>query len=162
MRRIVVTGGLAVFAGMFALPGSVGPTHAPATAAVPQVDKRLINLQGFFQKRDCPARKYASDFLWAADLYSLDWRLLPSISFVESTGGKAARNNNLFGWNSGNTRFPSVRASIHEVARKLAHSKPYRGKTLVNKLLTYNPRAEYAQRVLEVMQAIHPSESVAE
>ena len=66
-----------------------------------QLLDRLARLQAFFGKSDCPAKAYSDEFLTTADRYDLDWRLLPSISYVESTGGKSARNNNLFGWDSG-------------------------------------------------------------
>ena len=68
-----------------------------------------------------------STFLEAADDYALDWRLLPSLSYVESTGGKAARNNNLFGWNSGRAQFPEPRRRYpHDPGFNLAHSERYR------------------------------------
>ena len=72
-------------------------------------------LKAFFGKLDCPAKDYSGDFIAVAERYDLDWRLLPSISYLESTGGKAAKNNNLFGWNSGRTGFASAAAGIHEV-----------------------------------------------
>ena len=53
-------------------------------------DPRLKSLRSFFDKANCPAWKYSAVFLEAADTYDLDWRLLPSISYVESTGGKSA------------------------------------------------------------------------
>ncbi|MBZ5576748.1 MAG: hypothetical protein LAP40_09340 [Acidobacteriia bacterium] len=97
-------------------------------------------------------------FLEAADRNDLDWRLLPSISFIESTGGKAAPNNNMFGWDSGRAEFPSAVASIHTVGYRLGHSHLYRDKDVDGILATYNPNAEYAERVKSVMRQISPSE----
>jgi len=121
-------------------------------------DRRFLTLRDFFRKSDCPAEKYSAAFLEAADHYALDWRLLPSISFVESTGGKSARDNNLFGWDSGRAHFPTATAGIHAVGYRLAHSDLYRDKKLDGLLATYNPNAEYAQKVKSVMRRISPSE----
>jgi hypothetical protein len=118
----------------------------------------LTSIRAFFEKFDCPAWRYAAVFLEAADSYELDWRLLPSISYVESTGGKAARNNNLFGWNSGKTHFPTTSAGIHAVGYRLSHSELYRDKSLDQLLATYNPTEEYAAKVKSVMQRISPTE----
>lgn len=133
---------------------------APATvdlgrAAEPMKnDPRLPILENFFAARHCPVRALAQEFLLAADENGLDWRLLPSISFVESGGGKIARNNNIFGWGSGHHRFSSIRESIHTIAAKLAHSKLYRDKDTDRILSTYNTRRRWADRVRSVMRSI--------
>ncbi|HTS25828.1 MAG TPA: hypothetical protein VMH81_08130 [Bryobacteraceae bacterium] len=119
-------------------------------------DPRLEKIRTFFATLDCPAWKYAATFLEVADDYALDWRLLPSLSYVESTGGKLARGNNLFGWNSGRAQFSSPHAAIHTIGFNLAHAKQYRDKDLDALLLTYNPKAEYVAKVKSVMQRIAP------
>ena len=118
----------------------------------------MKRLEKFFQRAGCPAQKYSYTFLEAADAYDLDWRLLPSISFIESTGGKAARNNNLFGWDSGRAEFASPAAGIHTVGYRLSHSSLYRHKDLDGILATYNPDAEYGEKVKAVMRRISSSE----
>jgi len=97
-------------------------------------------------------------FVEAADAYDLDWRLLPSLSFIETTGGKAARNNNMFGWDSGRTKFTTAAAGIHAVGYNLANSDTYRGKKLESLLATYNPYPDYARKVKSVMRSIAPAE----
>jgi hypothetical protein len=155
----LVAGGLAVFAGMISLPPAVSPLQAPNTPAQDySKDPRLTALRTFFQRAECPAVQYVREFLDAADRYALDWRLLPSISFVESTGGKAARNNNLFGWDSGKAQFSSPSAGIHEVGYRLAYSALYKDKDLDEVLTTYNPDVEYARKVKSVMRRIAPKE----
>jgi hypothetical protein len=147
MRRLL-TGGLVVFAGMVTLPERVSPQQWHRTSAPDyRDDPRLESLRRFFQKGDCPAQAYSQAFLEAADIYELDWRLLPSISFIESTGGKVAPNNNMFGWDSGRAQFDSPTAGIHKVGYQLAHSER-----------TYNPNAEYAQKVKRVMRHIARTE----
>lgn len=155
----MLTSGLMVFAGMVSLPASVSPgqTHSSPPPDY-RHDPRLRTLQRFFGKAGCPAQKYSDAFLEAADTYDLDWRLLPSISFVESTGGKAARNNNFFGWDSGRAAFPTPTAGIHAVGYRLAHSELYRDKDVDGILATYNPNADYAAKVKSVMRQISRSE----
>jgi len=152
------TARVALFAGMVSLPASVSPRLAQQPAPDYRQDPRLASLRHFFQRWDCPAWKYAAVFLEAADFYDLDWRLLPSISFIESTGGKAALNNNWFGWDSGRARFPNTSAGIHTVARTLSRSELYRDKSTDEILAIYNPDAEYAARVKTVMRRISPRE----
>jgi hypothetical protein len=147
---------------MFA--GAVSPVaishHEPAQqpAAEYRKDPRFEVLRAFFEKSDCPAQHYTADFLEAADRYELDWRLLPSLSFVESTGGKMARNNNLFGWDSGRTQFASPSEGIYQVGYRLAYSDLYRDKDLDGLLATYNPDVEYAPKVKYVMRSIAADE----
>lgn len=153
MRRLL-SSGLIVFAGMVAVPVAVAPLTGPETDY--KKDPRFAILRSFFSKADCPARHYAEVFLAAADRYNLDWRLLPSISYVESTGGKSAKNNNLFGW--GTASFSTPTASIHAVGYRLANSALYRDKDLDGVLSTYNRNADYPQLVKSVMRRIAPAE----
>jgi hypothetical protein len=157
MRKLLP--GLAVFAGV--VSGPAGPAlENPLATPAPEyrTDARLTALRGFFRKFECPALDYAAEFLEAADDYDLDWRLLPSISYVESTGGKAARNNNLFGWDAGRAEFTSPSAGIHQVGYRLAYSGLYRDKNTDEILATYNPNSDYAAKVKFVMRLIAPAE----
>jgi hypothetical protein len=151
-----------MFAGLLAAPvatnianpGVMNPVNTPAP------DPRLVRLQQFLSERDCPLTKYAADLIEAADANNLDWRLLPSISVVESGGGKDYINNNVFGWDSCRQKFPSVRAGIHIVASRLANSVLYRDKGVDDLLKTYNPAiSTYPSRVKAIMQSIARSES---
>jgi hypothetical protein len=141
-------------AGLLAAPATVSVQQYQAAPEVKQDDPRLSRLQKYFGDRDCPLRDSAKDFLVAADQNELDWRLLPSISIIESSGGKDFTNNNVFGWGSSKERFSSVRAGIHYVAAQLGKSRRYRGKNIDGKLRIYNPLPEYPQRVKAVMRAI--------
>ena len=141
-------------AGLLAAPGTVSVQQFHASPAVDQKDPRLSRLQKYFGDRDCPLRDSAKDFLIAADQNQLDWRLLPSISIIESSGGKDYTNNNVFGWGSAKEKFSSVRAGIHYVAAQLGKSRRYKGKSLDGKLQLYNPLPEYSERVKAVMRAI--------
>lgn len=121
-------------------------------------DPRLARIQRYFQQRDCPAHELAVDFILASDRHDLDWRLLPSICMVESTGGKAFINNNMFGWDNGRTRFSSLREGIYVVAERLSNAEWYREKPLDQLLRTYNPVPGYPRRVKAVMRALGPAD----
>ncbi len=120
-------------------------------------DPRTIRLKKFFSRLHCPVTYLAEDFIHAADENQLDWRLLPSISVIESGGGKAYRNNNIFGWNNGQDPFPTIRAGLNEVAFKLGHSPLYRNRDIAGKLHVYNPDEAYADSVMTVMNRISPA-----
>jgi hypothetical protein len=147
-----------MIAGMLAVPAKV--TQSELATPTYENDPRLETLKGFFNEMRSPGQDLSEDFLWAADRHDLDWRLLPSISVVESGGGLDARNNNLFGWDGGKASFPSVRAGIHNVADRLANSKLYRDKDLDDLLRTYNPNANYPHVVKSVMRRISRSEKL--
>lgn len=119
-------------------------------------DPRLVRLERYFEERQCPVKPLAREFVAAADRHHLDWRLLPSIAVVESSGGKTFHNNNIFGWKNGDHRFHSVKESIHTVAERLANSHYYRNKPLEKILTTYNPVPGYSERVTDVMNDLGP------
>jgi hypothetical protein len=91
-----------------------------------------------------------------ADAHHLDWRLLPSLAFIESGGGQRNRLNNIFGWDNGASRFVSAREAIHHVAEALAEARAYKGKDLTGKLDAYNPTPGYRRLVTAVMERISP------
>lgn len=153
MRKVLLASGL------FAFPAMVNIAQVAANASTAQHDPRLKKLERFFADRDCPLRESAADFLEAADRNDLDWRLLPSISMVESSGGKDYRNNNVFGWDSCRESFSSVGEGIHYVASQLANSKLYRHKNLDGKLRTYNSNPGYPHRVKAFMRVMDPGEA---
>ena len=159
MRKLL-SNGLAVFAGVVSIPGhgTQADSARPATVEYRSdpKDSRLAFLRNFFEHSNCPAAKLSPVFLEAADMYALDWRLLPSLSFVETTGGKSARNNNLFGWDSGRAAFSSAAAGIRAVAASLANSALYRDKDVDGILKTYNSTDGYARKVKDVMRRIGP------
>ena len=141
-------------AGLLAAPFTTSVQEYRAQPPVDKNDPRLARLKKYFAARDCPLKDSAQDFLLAADQNALDWRLLPSISMIESSGGKDYKNNNVLGWDSCKERFSSVRAGIHYVAAQLGKSSRYKGKDVDRKLRIYNPLPEYSQRVKAVMRSI--------
>jgi len=162
MRKLF-SNGLVVVAGVVSLPGNnpvADPAKPVAAECRKEHDLRLASLRSFFRKGNCPAAELSPVFLEAADSNALDWRLLPSISFIESTGGKFARNNNIFGWDSGRAAFRSAVEAVRSVASSLARSATYRHKGVDEILHAYNPDADYAAKVKYVMRRIAPREKL--
>lgn len=53
------------------------------------LDPRAQILKDYLDKHNSPLASYAQDFIDAADMYDVDWRLVPAIAGTESTFGKA-------------------------------------------------------------------------
>jgi hypothetical protein len=125
-------------------------------------DPRWILIKQFFLERDAPAHRFAEDFLIASDRNGLDWRLLPSIALIESTGGKAARYNNIFGWANCTVHFKTVSEGIYRVASRLRHADSYKNRTTVDQILwIYNPQPDYVRQVHAVMDRLGPANLMA-
>jgi hypothetical protein len=162
-RSALLTKRLLIMAGLVSLPiawkAETAPRPEPAPLSTSRPvgpDVRALRLQRFLSKLHCPVANLAEDFVRAADDNHIDWRLLPSIAVIESGGGKAYKNNNIFGWNNGDEFFPTIRAGLHEVAFKLGKSSLYRKRDSLEKLRIYNPNESYAPQVLAVMARIGP------
>lgn len=142
-----------------ALLGASAVGVAQTGPAVPlcESDMRCLAIRNFFHRHGSPLVRLAPRFLAAADEHQLDWRLLPALSMVETTAGKFGRPTNVFGWNSGRARFKSVEAGIDFVAKRLATSPVYAGRTARGILEKYNPaRAAYVGKVTKRMMEISP------
>jgi hypothetical protein len=159
MKRFLPSG-LMIFAGVLGIAAASANTDQDVTKIRKKFDLRETILRRFFKENHAPAERYAGVFVSEADTYDLDWRLLPSLSMVESGGGKFARGNNLFGWANGRSTFDSISEAVHHVAETLSLGKAYRGKDLEAKLWTYNHGVAYKTAVLNVMNKIYPSPQV--
>jgi hypothetical protein len=69
-----------------------------------EVEFKKVNrkeaLEKFFEKYNSPLKDNADTFIMVADTYNIDYRLIPSISCMESTCGKflIEGSYNPFGW----------------------------------------------------------------
>lgn len=118
-----------------------------------KTDPRVEQVRLFFEKYKSPAAKYAKLFVTVADENNLDWYLLPSIAFIESGGGKAYRNNNIFGWDSGKHKFSSIEQGIRYVGHAMTVG-PYANKNTLQKLRVYNTYVHYQVVAKKVMMWI--------
>lgn len=145
--------GLVLMAGVLGAAAATGHAdHDPATQL--KFSIRGAILHRFLQQTRCPVESYAETFIMEADAHHLDWRLLPSLAFIESGGGQKSRRNNIFGWDNGASRFNSAAEAIHHVAEALTEARPYKGKDLPGKLAAYNPTPGYRSLVTAVMERI--------
>jgi len=155
IKKFVMTKAV-VFAGLLSLPTASPQENNVAHSAKRTQDPRTRILQTFFVRYQCPAAQFVDVFITAADENALDWRLLPSISIIESGGGKAAVNNNIFGWDGGRIVFKSIPHGIRTVAQVLSKSDLYRHKNTDDILRLYNPYPDYGFRVKAVMRSLGP------
>jgi len=118
-------------------------------------DPRAARLEHFFKTYHCPTPYPTFEYLRAADGYGLDYRLLPAVSIRETSCGRAERQqHNAWGYHPGHQEFPSVASGISFVAQRLAEHPLYKGKTMKEKLLTYNPRPAYPGEIDHIMRQI--------
>jgi hypothetical protein len=147
--------GLVLLAGF--LGASAATSHADHDVTkARKTDVREAILRRFLKETHSPIESYAETFIQEADSHKLDWRLLPSLAFVESGAGQRNKRNNFFGWNNGEDRFATATEAIHHVAEALAEARPYKGKDLVGKLAAYNRTPGYRKLVTGVMTQICP------
>ena len=153
--------GFMLFAGVLGIAAAATHTDQDITKVRKKFDLRETVLRRFFKEKHCPVQEFTEVFLAEADAHHLDWRLLPSLAFVESGGGKTSKGNNLFGWANGKQTFNSVTDAIHTVATTLASGRAYRGKDTLAKLSAYNQNTDYPAMVMSIMRQISPNPSVA-
>lgn len=112
---------------------------------IDHADGRSKIIENFFKSYKAPLFAYSSHFIQVADKYDLDWRLLPSISMQESSGGKKIIKNsfNPFGYGIyGNlvTRFNSWEEAIERVGKALREDYINQGlKTPYQIMTKYTP-----------------------
>jgi len=130
------------------------PLLMPRPVAIAKPDLRGARLERFFKAYGCPSPHHVAEYLQAADDYRLDYRLLPAVSIRETLCGVGAWQNNRWGYHPGEQTFPSVAIGIDFMGRVLTEGAFYKGKTLEQKLLTYNHRAAYTDEVKSIMRQI--------
>jgi hypothetical protein len=117
-------------------------------------DPRFLKLESFFRRYNCPAPQHILAYLRAADGFGLDYRLLPALSIRETQCGRTERQNNRWGYKSGRQGFASIEAGIDYIAEQLSQARPYRDRTLRQKLFKYNPLAAYPAEIMHIMGQI--------
>ena len=146
MRKIIYINFIKVFLlFLFAKPvyASV-PPMSEQSAQITQVhlaqklvDERVHKLEEYLATHNSPLTPYAKVFIDHADKYGLfDWKLVPAITGVESTFGKAIPTNsyNAYGWGNGSVVFTSWEQSIDLVSQALKEKYIDRGLDTVEKI----------------------------
>lgn len=126
--------------------------------------ERAAKIDAFYGQWNLPLKGQGLAMVQAADAYGLDWRLVASIGFIESTGGKFMIKGtyNAFGWGGGRIAFKSYDESISRITKHLAGLDDatdhyYAGKTLDQIIDTYNPpsvRHDYKKLIKGTMDKI--------
>lgn len=101
-------------------------------------DLRLKKLSGYLKSKKSPLADYSDFFIDKADEYGLpDWRLVPAITGVESSFGKAIPYNsyNAYGWNNGVYNFNNWPESIEVVTKTLKEKYINRGLDTPEKIM---------------------------
>lgn len=124
-------------------------------------------IDSYFESRNMPLSGYGMKMIEEAEKNNLDWRLIPAISVIETTGGKfMCKNpkapNNPFGWGSCKFGFESIDIAIETIAKNLGGNNPktakfYAGKDIEGILKSYNPPSvvpDYSTKVMKVMELI--------
>lgn len=106
----------------------------PTLATLNSPDARTIKLAKFFHNYNSPLEPYAQDFIDQADKNSLDYRLLPAISGVESTFGRNYNSGsfNVYGWGGGNVYFSSWEDGIASVSKGIKENYVDKGAKDIN------------------------------
>lgn len=113
-------------------------------------DPRAAKIDAYFAQWDLPLTGHGKGMIAAADKYGIDWRLLPALAMLETTGGKNLcdynQNMNAFGYGSCQIHFKTFEESFEAVAKTLSGngsktSHLYKGKSLEGILEVYNPPA---------------------
>jgi len=136
-----------------------------------EVEVKAEAIDAYFRVRNMPLEGMGLKMVQEAEKNGLDWRLLPAISVVESTGGKNACKNaahSFMGWGSCKINFNSDEEAIEIVAKNLGGNNPntdqhYADKTTKEILQKYNPPSvapNYAEKVMRVMNEIGENEMV--
>lgn len=87
------------------------------------LDEKALVLRDYLAQHNSPLQYHAQDFIDAASIYEVDWKLVPAIAGVESTFGKAIPGGyNGWGWGVYGDQaiyFSSWREGIFEVTKGL-------------------------------------------
>ena len=117
------------------------------------ISQKANKIDNYFRKRNMPLAGHGMKFVLIAEKYDIPYNFIPSISIIESTGGKKSFYHNPFGF--GRKRFSSYDEAIEYVAQTLSEHKYYKGKSLYQKLSVYNCcDKHYKQKIFLTMEKI--------
>lgn len=121
-------------------------------------DERVLALTQVFKKYNSPLAPYAFLYVKYADLYNVDWKLLPSISGLESSFGifLMPESYNAYGWGGGYIYFNSWEDGIKTINKALRENYINRGADDVYKIgPIYAEAKHWSTRVAFFMNEIN-------
>ncbi|MEX0621631.1 MAG: hypothetical protein WD187_01365 [Candidatus Woykebacteria bacterium] len=111
---------------IFTAPENISGDIGDVLSAIQSQDARPVLVDRFLSKHNSPMAGLGLKFVEAADINSLDWRLLPALAFQESNLGKKIPegSHNPFGWaiypgKSSGASFDSWEKAIELVAIRM-------------------------------------------
>ena len=114
-------------------PETIFPTDPKELITAKKLYPKAEILRGYLAKHNSPLQYNAQDFIDAANLYDLDWRLVAAISGTESTFGKFIPGGyNGWGWGVYGTNaiyFSSWREAIFTISQGLRENYVNKGYT---------------------------------
>lgn len=132
----------------------VTPYPKPANYT-PSQDIRIIALKKFFQEYKSPLSNYAEDIVKNADLWGIDYAIIPAISMQESGGCKKIPEGSYNCWGFGIygtkiTKFPGFKEAIEQVSKTVKEAYIKKGltnATLVEDRWTPSSRGQWSYSV---------------
>lgn len=117
-----------VYAGEYDLKTQLTGSSLQGSTKIFTIDPRILALNKFLLDYHSPMAPYAEIFITQADKYGLDWRLVVSISGVESAFGNIIprNSNNAWGWrginrnDAGWSMFASWPDAISHITQRIA------------------------------------------
>lgn len=163
---------LIVFSTQPVLAEKVEGNVVPEQIEAKQLDEKAEILARYLAKQDSPLQYHAQDFIDAAKMYNLDWRLLPAIAGVESTFGQFIPGGyNGWGWGVyGNQAiyFSSWKEAIFTVSKGLRENYLDKGLTdpyAMNQIYAVSPawggKVDYFMKDLEKFAAQFEKQDLA-
>ena len=131
-------------------------SNIPVKANV--LDARVKALKNVFTNHNSPLVDEAVNYVKYADMYGVDWKLLPAISGLESSFGLRLMpgSHNAYGWGGGHIYFESWEDGIRVINKALAERYMARGATdvwLIGPIYAESPT--WAVRVNRFMNEIN-------
>lgn len=120
-------------------------------------DTRAKAIENVFKRYDSPLVDEAKLYVTYADKYQIDWKLLPSISGLESTFGRFMMpgSHNAYGWGGGHIYFSSWEEGIDNISASLKTRYYDRGANTVETIgPIYAEAKDWAPRVTFFMNQI--------
>lgn len=141
--------------------------------ALKVLDDRADKIDAYFSNLKLPLAGYGASMVAAADKYNLDWRILPALAMLETTGGKnlcentrnGTRNHNPLGFGGCSLYFATFEDAFEAAAKTISGngentSHLYSGKSVEEILEVYNPpntpgmTPGYHKKALKIMSDI--------
>jgi len=147
--------------------GSIEIVPAEVFMSKEQLDKlnedklKAQKIELFFRvnRNNAPLADYAEKFVEVANKYGLDYRLLPAIATIESSGGKNNfRKYNAWGW--GNKSFSSFEEGIEIVGKGLKNNYIEKGMDTVEEIAPIYCPPNYKNWTRSVNQFMNEIENI--